>query len=49
MSGGSANLALYERARGALPAHPLVNVPLAHPGLQAALSRIADRFGYGLR
>jgi hypothetical protein len=49
MAGSSTNIALYERAASALPGHPALHVPLAHPGLGRALSRIADRFGYDLR
>lgn len=49
MAGSSTNIALYERAAAALPGHPALHVPLAHPGLGRALSRIADRFGYDLR
>ena len=49
MAGSSTNIALYERAAAALPGHPVLHVPLAHPGLGRALSRIADRFGYDLR
>lgn len=49
MAGSLANVALYERARASLPPHPAVHVPLAHPGLEAALGRIATRYGYGLR
>jgi len=49
MAGSATNVALYERAAAGLPAHPELHVPLGHPGLDRALSRIADRFGYDLR
>lgn len=49
MAGTSANVAFYERATDCCPTHPVLNIPLAHPGLEAPLNRIADRFGYGLR
>ncbi len=49
MAGTSTNVALYERAVDCLPVHPELHLPLAHPGLEPALNRIADRFGYGLR
>jgi len=49
MAGGATNLAVYERGRDALPTRPLLNVPLAHPGLEASLNRIAATFGYDLR
>jgi hypothetical protein len=49
MAGASVNVAFYERAAGCLPSHPALNIPLSHPGLEAALNRVADRFGCGLR
>jgi hypothetical protein len=49
MAGASANIALYERAASSVPAHPILHVPLTHPGLDGALNRIADRFNYKLR
>ena len=49
MAGGSLNVALYERARPALPAQPTVHLPLTHPGLALPLARAAARLGYGLR
>jgi hypothetical protein len=49
MAGGSLNVALYERAKGALPAHPAVHLPLSHPGLRLPLERAAAKLGYGLR
>ena len=49
MAGASTNIALYERAVNSLPSHPELHVPLGHPGLERALNRIADRFGYDLR
>lgn len=47
--GGATNIALYERAETKLPAMPLLHVPLAHPGLESDLNRIAAKYGYGLR
>ena len=49
MSGGSLNVALYERAEPRLAATPTVHVPLTHPGLSLPLARVAARLGYGLR
>lgn len=50
MAGESTNVALYERAAAAsMPTHPALNIPLSHPGLAPALSRIAAKFGYGMR
>lgn len=41
--------ALYERAKVAIPARPLLDVPLAAPGLGILLARAAARFGYRVR
>ncbi len=49
MAGGSLNVALYERARPAMPQRPATHVPLTHPGLSLPLARAAARLGYGLR
>lgn len=49
MAGGSLNLALYERALPAIPAHPTAHLPLTHPGLSLPLARAAARLGYELR
>lgn len=49
MAGGATNVAVYERALDVLPNQPLLHVPLAHPGLEASLNRIATAFGYDLR
>lgn len=49
MAGGSHNVALYERARPAVPRQPAVHLPLTHPGLALPLARLAERLGYGLR
>lgn len=49
MAGGATNVAVYERGRDALPKQPLLNMPLAHPGLEVSLNRIAMTFGYDLR
>ena len=40
--------ALFDGATPALPAHPLMHLPLSHPGLDAALGEVAERYGYGL-
>ena len=42
------SLALFDRGAGALPGHPLMHLPLSHPGLDAALGDIAERYGYAL-
>lgn len=49
MAGGAHNLAAFERARPKIPDHPALNLPLAHPGLEADLNRIAATYGYGFR
>ena len=49
MAGRSTNIALYERAADAFPAHPALNIPLRHPGILSALNREARALGYGLR
>ena len=49
MAGGSLNIALYERAGGAMPAMPAVHLPLDHPGLALPLARVASKLGYALR
>jgi hypothetical protein len=41
-------IALYERARNALPARPQANMPLSHPGLEPDLARFARELGYDL-
>jgi len=46
MHGGEPAMALYERARGALRAQPEVHLPLAHPGLEVPLGRMAASLGY---
>jgi RES domain len=48
MLGETRAVALYERAREALPTAPAFHVPLTHPGLQATVQRIAARLGYRL-
>lgn len=48
MVGGSRNVVLYERAADAVPAHPLLHMPLTHPGLELPLRRVAGRLGYAL-
>jgi len=49
MAGTSTNVTLYERVAASMPAHPRLHIPLSHPGLESALNRIAERFGYGMR
>src|SRR5439155_11354828 len=49
MAGGSLNIALYERAGGAMPAMPAVHLPLDHPGLALPLARVASKLGYAPR
>lgn len=41
-------VALYERARPAMPARPELNLPLSHPGLGSAVGQACDRFGLPL-
>jgi RES domain-containing protein len=48
MLGRTTAIALYERAREAMPARPLFHAALTHPGLQAPIHRIARTLGYGL-
>jgi hypothetical protein len=40
------NVALFERARPALPPRPRLHLPLSHPGLAAMLGRLAIESGY---
>ncbi|WP_191282527.1 hypothetical protein [Pseudolysinimonas yzui] len=42
------SVALFERARSALPARYLLALPLSHPGFGPALRRIAATYGYDL-
>jgi hypothetical protein len=49
MSGGSLNVALYERAFPAIPPTPAIHLPLSHPGLGLPLARVASKLGYLLR
>lgn len=48
MNGGESAVALYERARGAVPRTPVFNRPLSDPALLVGLGRIAHALGYGL-
>lgn len=48
MDPGSPALALFERARRAIPAHPMTHRALADPILQRLLERAAAGFGYEL-
>lgn len=41
-------VALFTPARRSLPAHPTMNIPLAHPAIAAALAVAAERYGYRL-
>jgi hypothetical protein len=41
-------VALFERARDAIPVTPNLHQPLSHPGLRSTLDQIADLLGYGL-
>jgi hypothetical protein len=49
MAGGLTNVALFERAADHLATRPRLHMPLNHPGLEAALNRIAATFNYDLR
>lgn len=49
MHGGHPAVVLFERAAGALPAGPELDVPLTHPGLLADLIRAANALGYLIR
>lgn len=49
MSGGAwPAVALFERAAGAVPPAPQVDLPLRHPVLRPALVRAATRLGYAI-
>jgi len=41
-------LALFDRGARGLPGHPSLHLPLLHPGLDAALGEVADRYKYSL-
>lgn len=41
-------VALFERARSAMPARPRIHRPLADPGLAGFLRRAADQLGYSI-
>ena len=49
MNANAPAVALYERARTALPSAPTFHRPLADPGLLVVLQNAALRFGYRLR
>ncbi len=49
MWGPGRNIALHERAADGVPRHPLVHLPLDHPGLELPLRRTAAMLGYALR
>lgn len=48
MDPGKGAVALFERARRAIPAHPSTHRALADPLLRSPLERAAAEFGYGL-
>lgn len=48
MGGSRPAIALYERARAALPSHPVFHRALDDPALTAIVLRAAGRFGYGV-
>ena len=41
-------VALFGRARSALPPHPRLNMPLDHPAIVSAVAVIAERYGYAV-
>ena len=49
MHGGHPALVLFERADGALPRHPDIDLPLSLPGLLPDIVRAAGALGYVLR
>lgn len=42
------NVALFERAADAIPAHPRLHLALDHPGLDAVIAEVAERYRYEL-
>lgn len=42
------NIALFERAADAIPAHPRVHLALYHPGLDDVIADVARRYRYDL-
>lgn len=48
MGGNSPAVALYERAAGSMPSHPLFHRPLSDPALLTPLRRVAHALGYAL-
>ena len=46
MNASEPSIALYERARDAIPVSPVFNRPLTDPSLATTLTMAADRFGY---
>jgi hypothetical protein len=48
MGGNRPAVALYERAAGVLPSHPVFHRALGDPALTAIALRMAGRFGYGM-
>lgn len=49
MAGNKPAVALYERAKGAIPQRPSIHRPLADPALLPALQRACSALGYALR
>lgn len=50
MSGGNDfALAIYERGATAMPARPVLSLPLAHPHITGSLVAAAERIGYGIK
>jgi len=49
MHGGATNVALYERARSAIPDTPDRVLPLSLPAFEADLIRFATDLGYAVR
>lgn len=48
MLGGRYRAALWSPAEGALPDHPVLSVPLAHPALWGPLALVCEQIGYRL-
>ena len=41
-------VALFDRARPAIPRRPSLHIPLDHPAVLASMAKLAERYGYGL-
>lgn len=48
MLGKAVAVALWERARDAMPLQPVLHIPLTHAGLQRPIQRVALMLGYGV-